>query len=152
MSEARLCANGCGRRVSANKDTCFVCADDVKTVSEAKERPIDATKTHILVRHKTVDQTDLYRIDGLIVASQQKDLVRFGSDISTAQNRLFFNAETARAWLRRLADVDLHAAADGVPLHTIVDTYPAIDQKATFDEHDLEKEAGLVLPAARRIN
>jgi hypothetical protein len=59
---------------------------------------------------------DLYRADGLLVAARQDDVVRFGDDISTAQNRLFIDEETASRFLRRLADVDLICAAEHMPL------------------------------------
>lgn len=66
---------------------------------------------------------DLYRADGLLVAARQDDVVRFGDDISTAQNRLFFDEETAARFLRRLADVDLVCMAQSEPMHKLIYIY-----------------------------
>lgn len=154
MTELKLethpCAGGCGQRVSGNKHRCMKCieAEARATVKAKEDEPLEGT-THIITVHRTEDQEDLYRADGMLVASRQKDIVRFGSDISTAQNRLFLNPELAAAWLRKLAEVDVEASARGKALHQVVDGYASISHQVSFEERNLE--AVLVMPAARKI-
>lgn len=109
------------------------------------------TTTHVLVKHRSVDQEDLYRADGMLVASRQQDIVRFGSDISTAQNRPFLNAELASKFVRRMADVDLIAQKEGKPLHAVIDGYPSFPVNSVIEDRDLEAIKNLILPAAIRF-
>lgn len=104
------------------------CATARESIKQAE--PGDPAVTHILMKFDSKPQEDLYRADGMLVASRQSDMVRFGHDIATAQSRLFLNERTASAFLRLLADVDLIAAADGVNLHERVNGYATAEQLA----------------------
>ncbi len=77
--------------------------------------------THIIVKLESKGQEDLYRADGMLVASRQGDMVRFGHDIATAQSRLFLNKELAAAWLRKVAMIDIYAEDAGLPLHSVIE-------------------------------
>lgn len=134
-----VCLAGCGRAVSANKRYCMSCIEDIAlaTVAAKEEEPLNET-THILTTYDSKDQADLYRADGMLVASRQGDLVRFGHDIATAQSRLFLNVDFAKAWLRKLAEVDLKAQADEVPLHECVYAYGSIHRTAAIEERNAE--------------
>lgn len=72
--------------------------------------------------------SDLYRVDGLLIASRQDDIVRYGDDISTARNHLFLNDDCALIFLRRLADVDLVCQRDCVFLHERIYIYANEDK------------------------
>lgn len=145
------CEKGCGRIVSANKSLCLACDRDQTAFDERKnEQPMEDV-THIIVRHKSVDQEDLYRADGMLVASRQKDIVRFGSDISTAQDRPFLSPELGSQFMKRLADVDLVAAAEGKPIHAVIDRYPSAPAIANVEYRDLEAKVGIIIPRAIRL-
>lgn len=105
--------------------------------------------THVLLVHHTMDSEDLYRADGMLVASRQKDLVRFGHDISTAQNRPLLNADLAKAWLRKLAEVDVVAARESLPIYQVVDRYPSINEDVVIEERDIETR--VIQPSPRRV-
>lgn len=153
------CENGCGRRVSANKRFCMTCIERMAHLQAVirdlkNEEPMENC-THILIRHKNVngvDTEDLYRANGMLCASRQKDIVRFGTDISTAQNRPFLNTELASAFMRVMAEVDLKAQEQMLPLHEVIDTYVTLEgePKAIIEERDAER-AGIIMPVARRI-
>ena len=98
--------------------------------------------THIIVKLDSKGQEDLYRADGMLVASRQGDMVRFGHDIATAQSRLFLNKELAAAWLRKVAEIDLMAEDKELPLHAVIECESPF--AATFEERD--GESLLTLP------
>jgi hypothetical protein len=115
-----------------------------RSAVEAKEEePLEQT-THILTKYDSKDQEDLYRADGMMVASRQGDIVRFGHDIATAQSRLFLNVEFSRGWLRKLAQVDAYASRAGVALHEAVYNYAQIEETVSIEERNAE--ALLTLP------
>lgn len=126
----------CKRSVSANKRYCLPCIEEMASdaVNAREEKPMD-TATHIISKYNgtrpdvraTYKAEDLYRADGLLIASRQDDVVRYGTDISTARNHLFLNEETASAFLHRLADVDLLCQRDGVELRERIALY--VDQE-----------------------
>ncbi len=126
------CQNGCGRVVSANKLYCMECIEIMANdVVQSKDEPMDPRTTHIIERYSssrpdtraTYKAEDLYRVDGLLIASRQDDVVRYGDDISTARNHLFMNEETASKFLHRLADVDMICQRDGVHLRERIYQY-----------------------------
>jgi hypothetical protein len=142
------CENGCGRRVSANKRYCTRCIEEmaVDAVNAREEKPMDKA-THIISKYNgtrpdnraTYKAEDLYRADGLLIASRQDDVVRYGTDISTARNHLFLNEECASKFLHRLADVDMLCQRDAVELRERIDMYPSLDQcprVAVIEERD----------------
>jgi hypothetical protein len=133
------CAAGCGRRVSGNKLRCLRCIEKMAqaTVEAKEEEPLENT-THIIMYFDSKDQEDLYRADGMIVASRQGDIVRFGHDIATAESRLFLNKELAKAWLRKLAEVDRIAAQEGLKLHELVNNYASIEAPVSIEERNAE--------------
>jgi len=132
------CAGGCGKVISANKDRCQECIQFAAAAAQAKSEHPAAQSTHILTRYDSKDQEDLYRADGMLVASRQSDMVRFGHDIATAQSRLFLNVECAKAWLRKLAEVDLVASGAGVALHEVVYGYATMTMTAAIEERNAE--------------
>lgn len=142
------CQNGCGRLVSANKHFCMTCVKELarKNVEAREDYPMDDT-THILVKregvrpdnHQNYKAEDLHRADGLLVASRQDDIVRYGQDISTARNHLFLNEDMARAFLRRLADVDMVCMAQGKQMFECIDNYMNIPTGVAVIE---EREGG----------
>lgn len=143
------CQGGCGRQVSASRTHCLACVEhEARVEVTRKEEPLKET-THVLLVHHTMDSEDLYRADGLLVASRQKDLVRFGSDISTAQNRPLLNSDLAKAWLRKLAEVDVVAARESLPIHQVVDRYPSINEEVVIEERDIETR--VIQPSPRRV-
>jgi hypothetical protein len=120
----------------------MACIDEMghAAIQAKEDHPMDET-THILIGLPSKQQEDLYRADGMLVASRQSDIVRFGHDISTAQSRLFLNADHAKAFLRRLAVVDLYAEAHRTPLSEQVYGYNAeatLKHKAVIEERDGE--------------
>jgi len=108
-----------------------------RIVDAREEEPLERS-THILTFYDSKDQEDLYRADGMLVASRQADVVRFGHDIATAQSRLFLNVEMAKAWLRKLAEVDSSASAAGVPLHEMVYNYAQLSAQISIEERNAE--------------
>lgn len=69
--------------------------------------------THIIMITASQDREDLYRADGMLLASRQGDMVRFGNEPKEAGNRLFLNSDFAKAWLRKVPAMDLHTRKDG---------------------------------------
>lgn len=113
-SDNHRCVNGCGRIVSGNKLRCADCIVESAhaLVNARNEEPLKET-THIIMQTKSQDREDLYRADGMLLASRQGDLVRFGNEPKEAGNRLFLNAEFAAAWLRKVPMMDLATRKDG---------------------------------------
>lgn len=142
MSESRsirLCEGGCGRLVSGNKHRCMHCIEEMALAAvEAKEEEPLAETTHIITTYDSKDQEDLYRADGMLVASRQGDVVRFGNDIATAQSRLFLNVEASKAWLRKLAQVDVRAAAQGAAMGELAYNYANIAEPVSIEERNAE--------------
>lgn len=139
MLVTHLCPGGCGRLVSGNKHRCMDCVKEMAHAAvEAKEEdPLEQT-THIITTYDSKDQADLYRADGMLVASRQSDVVRFGYDIATAQSRLFLNVELAKAWLRKLAELDVYASASGVPLAEVVYRYAQVVENVSIEVRNAE--------------
>ncbi len=136
----------CERPISANKRWCMDCVKEMAQagVEAREEEPMEET-THIIVKLESKGQEDLYRADGMLVASRQGDMVRFGHDIATAQSRLFLNKEMAAAWLRVVAQIDMYASDGGVALHVVIERgAPASGYIAVFEERD--GESLLTLP------
>lgn len=136
----------CTKPISSNKRWCLDCIKEMAQagVEAREEEPMDET-THIIVKLDSKGQEDLYRADGMLVASRQGDMVRFGHDIATAQSRLFLNKELAAAWLRKVATIDILAAESGVALHAIIECgLPEGHFSAVFEERD--GESLLTLP------
>jgi hypothetical protein len=136
---------GCGRLVSREGETCLKCTRNVTALEVAKQDAPAAHATHILMIHASRKQEDLYRADGMLVASRQDDLVRFGHDIATAQSRLFLNSELAAAWIRRMADIDIEAEAIGEPVFKLVYGYERIPERALIETRDIEKQVDLLI-------
>lgn len=141
---------GCNRAISINKEECASCIGRKAKEFEAKAQNPAPGSTHIVVVHESQDQEDLYRADGMLVASRQKDVVRFGHDIGTAQTRLFFNASLAMEWLRKLAQVDIYAHEKGVALHEVIWQYGQITRPVDIESRFLEKS--LIIPATMKLN
>jgi hypothetical protein len=141
---------GCNAVISINKDACQNCASTQAGLMQAKKGAPLAGSTHILISHESQDQEDLYRADGMLVASRQKDLVRFGHDIGTAQTRLFLNPELAKAWLKKLAEVDVRAHREGVELYKIIWQYGEASEEVHIEVRLLEKQ--LIIPATMKLN
>jgi hypothetical protein len=108
------CAGLCGRVVSGNKLRCADCIVESAhaLVNARNEEPLEQT-THIIMRTQSQDREDLYRADGMLLASRQGDLVRFGNEPKEAGNRLFLNPEFAALWLRKVPSMDLATRKDG---------------------------------------
>ena len=146
-SNTHLCEKGCGRPVSGNKKWCMECIEEAAHAGiQAREEEVQAGSTHVIMQIPSQHQEDLYRADGMLVASRQGDIVRFGHDISTAQNRPFLNEDLAAIWLRKLADVDLVAQAQGVHLHEVANTYASMEHKAFIEERNAERRIVLAAP------
>lgn len=113
-SDNHPCVNGCGRIVSGNKLRCADCiVESARALVDARnEEPLEET-THIIMQTLSQDREDLYRADGMLLASRQGDLVRFGNEPKEAGNRLFLNKEFAAAWLRKVPAMDLATRKDG---------------------------------------
>jgi hypothetical protein len=162
MSGSKDCERCNQRRVSSGKRWCLSCceamAGEERLHQGLKENPPMENCTHILVFHKEgdVDIEDLYRANGMLCASRQKDIVRFGTDISTAQNRPFLNAEMASKFVRVMAEVDLLAQEQMLPLHKVIDSYVTLEgePKAVIDERRAEDvhAGGLIMPVPRRLH
>lgn len=129
----------CDKQVSANKRWCKACCEEmgVAVVTQRNEEPMEGI-THILMTFDSKPQEDLYRADGMLVASRQADVVRFGHDIATAQSRLFLNEDQAKAWLRRLADVDILAQDLGQPMTDLAWSYQTAPAAATIEARNAE--------------
>jgi hypothetical protein len=122
----------CGGLVSENKRYCFNCVRQmaIDAVNAREERPMDGA-THIICFYQgtrpdqraTYKAEDLYRRDGLFIASRQGDLVRYGDDISTARNHVFRTEEDASRFLARVADIDLICQRDCVFIHERIYIY-----------------------------
>ncbi len=102
----------CGKTISGSKDYCARCAANEVLGSQ----PLGDGVTHILVDLASKKQEDLYRADGMLVASRQGDQIHFTEDIATAQHRLFLSDKLASLFLRRVADIDLWAHANCQPV------------------------------------
>lgn len=155
MTPTYKCAGGCGRTVSHKDATCLECKMNQEKLDSVCSQPVDPGATHIIVTHKEgdVDVEDLYRANGMLCASRQKDVVRFGTDISTAQNRPFLNATLASAFLVVMAEVDLKAQEQMLPIHQVIDQYVQLQKepKAMIERRDIAQEhSGLVLPSVMR--
>lgn len=95
---------------------------------DAREEEILAGVTHIIESRDysregeaaTARARDLYRADGMLIGSQQGDIVRYGDDIGTAKNHMFRTDADAQAWLRRLADIDCYAQDIEKPMHECI--------------------------------
>lgn len=113
-SDNHRCVNGCGRIVSGNKLRCADCIVESAhaLVNARNEEPLEET-THIIMRTLSQDREDLYRADGMLLASRQGDMVRFGNEPKEAGNRLFLNPEFAALWLRKVPAMDLATRKDG---------------------------------------
>lgn len=137
--DAMKCSKKCGRNVSANKVYCMRCVEEMAqaTVEAREEEPMDGI-THIITKFASKNQEDLYRADGMLVASRQGDVVRFGHDIATAQSRLFLNADFAAQWLRKLATFDRACEAKGRPLWELIHSMPKGLAPAAIEERDSE--------------
>jgi hypothetical protein len=114
QSNNHRCVNGCGRTVSGNKLRCADCIIESAhaLVNARNEEPLDGI-THIIMITASQDREDLYRADGMLLASRQGDLVRFGNEPKEAGNRLFLNSDFAKAWLRKVPMMDLATRKDG---------------------------------------
>jgi hypothetical protein len=108
------CANLCGRVVSGNKLRCADCIVESAhaLVNARNEEPLEET-THIIMKTESQDREDLYRADGMLLASRQGDMVRFGTEPKEAGNRLFLTPAFAAVWLRKVPAMDLHTRKDG---------------------------------------
>lgn len=108
------CINLCGRVVSGNKLRCADCIVESAhaLVNARNEEPLDET-THIIMKTQSQDREDLYRADGMLLASRQGDMVRFGNEPKEAGNRLFLNSDFAALWLRKVPAMDLATRKDG---------------------------------------
>ncbi len=113
-SDNHRCVNGCGRIVSGNKLRCADCIVESAhaLVNARNEEPLDHF-THIIIQTLSQDREDLYRADGMLLASRQGDMVRFGNEPKEAGNRLFLNKDFAAAWLRKVPAMDLATRKDG---------------------------------------
>jgi hypothetical protein len=113
-SDNHRCVNGCGRMVSGNKLRCANCIVESAhaLVNARNEEPLD-NFTHIIIQTLSQDREDLYRADGMLLASRQGDMVRFGNEPKEAGNRLFLNKDFAAAWLRKIPMMDLATRKDG---------------------------------------
>jgi hypothetical protein len=114
FSSNHHCINLCGRVVSGNKLRCADCIVESAhaLVNARNEEPLNET-THIIIQTLSQDREDLYRADGMLLASRQGDMVRFGNEPKEAGNRLFLNSEYSAAWLRKVPAMDLHTRKDG---------------------------------------
>ncbi len=131
----KLCEKCNDRPISENKSWCLQCIEEAAANNvSVRDEPAAEGATHILVSRNGVmtddkgrsagfKAHDLYRADGLLIASRQDDIVRYGDDISTARNHIFLNDASALAFLKRLADVDLVCQREGVFIHTRVYIY-----------------------------
>lgn len=104
----------CNHQVSDNKERCADCLVEAAhaLVNARNEEPMDDV-THIIMTTASQDREDLYRADGMLLASRQGDLVRFGNEPKEAGNRLFLNTDYAKAWLRKVPMMDLATRKDG---------------------------------------
>jgi hypothetical protein len=84
------------------------------------------------------DREDLYRADGMLLASRQGDLVRFGNEPKEAGNRLFLNSDFAKAWLRKVPMMDLHTRKDGRLNVTDAIERESADIPVVIEERDAE--------------
>ncbi len=147
----------CGKPVSENKGLCLPCIEETAAniVTAKNEEPME-NATHVMINFPAMKEfgdkphRDLYRADGLLVASCHDDRVLFGHDISTAQSRLFLTPEMAVAFLRRMADVDLVCEQDGVALADRVNNYALIPKAAVIEERDTEPSL-IVAPGNRSL-
>ena len=139
------CHAGCGKTVSREGETCLDCTKNIMAMDQAKQEPVQGPCTHILMIHASRKQEDLYRADGMLVASRQEDVVRFGHDIATAQSRLFLNVESAQAFIRKMADLDIEAEGMGEPVFRLVYGYSKVPARATIEERDIEKRVDLLI-------
>lgn len=108
------CINLCGRVVSGNKLRCADCIVESAhaLVNARNEEPLKDT-THIIMQKLSQEREDLYRADGMLLASRHGDMVRFGNEPKEAGNRMFLNPEFAAAWLRKVPMMDLATRKDG---------------------------------------
>lgn len=113
-SGAHDCLGGCGRRVSGNKFRCMSCIEEAAaaTVTAKKDEPLEKT-THIIMQFASQNREDLYRADGMLLASRQGEMVRFGMEPKEAGNRFFLSSDFAGAWLRKLAGLEMFTRKDG---------------------------------------
>ncbi len=143
--------------ISGNKEYCDDCvkslnaeadlADSFNEVSGVAPRE---GATHILMCMPSRDQEFLYRADGMLCSTRHKDKVLFGDDIATMQSRLFMNIDSAKAWIRRIADVDLYAENRGERLGFHLEDYRKIPVAAVIEERDGESMVVLAHDGAER--
>ncbi len=135
----------CGKPVSGNKRWCMNCIEQTAAaiVNAKTEEPMD-NATHVIINWPPAKEFgdkphwDLYRADGMLVASTHADRVIFGHDINTCQTRLFLTVELAHAFLKRMADIDIICGRDGVGLADRIHAYPSIPVAAVIDERDTD--------------
>jgi len=112
------------------------------TVEAKEEDPMGEKTTHIIMRFVSQNRDDLYRAaDGMLVASRQNEIVRFGVDPRCAESRFFMNAPKAAEWIRSLAGVDLAACAGGLTVQEQLLTHDPRDlpdHKPFIEERDAE--------------
>lgn len=155
----------CRKTISGNKRWCMTCVEKMAATSVAvedlkKEEPLSDT-THILIKRDYSDERtretnkaeDLYRADGLLIASRQADVVRYGDDISTARNHIFLNEDLAAAFLRRLADVDLVCQKDCVFIHDRIYIYANVERCPLASHVEVRDGESLTIegPQGRKI-
>ena len=153
-SDNHPCVNGCGRIVSGNKLRCADCIVEAAhaLVNARNEEPLTEV-THIIMQTLSQDREDLYRADGMLLASRQGDLVRFGNEPKEAGNRLFLNKEFAAAWLRKVPKMDLATRKDGRLNVTDAIERDSADIVVVIEERDAEhiivQPAGLATSVLR---
>jgi len=148
----------CRKPISVNKDFCADCMTAELKSTEARKGAPELGSTHVMIVHDSQDQRDLYRANGMLVASQQNDMVRFGQDVGTAQTRCFLNRDCAVAFLVTLAKLDLYAQLRAVDVREVAYEYPIIDEApetprigaVVIEERQLER--ALLIPAAVKLN
>jgi hypothetical protein len=114
LSTTHPCAGNCGKRVSGNKERCGDCIiEAAQAVVNVRNEELADGATHLLMITASQDREDLYRADGMLLASRQGDLVRFGNEPKEAGNRLFLNSDFAKKWIRKIPGMDLATRKDG---------------------------------------
>ena len=138
----------CGARISFGHTMCLACSQ-MKQVQEQKQREHDEMRkavteesialgtTHIIMAFRSQSREDLYRADGMLLASRQGEVVRFGMEPKEAGTRLFLNADFASAWLHKLAGMEMLTRKGTLSLSDAVEK--EIQAEVFIEYRDAEK-------------
>jgi hypothetical protein len=97
---------------------------------QARENEIPAGTTHIVWIYTGDKAAMLFRAsDGMMLGMKKQETVVFGENKNRGQSRVFIDQKAAEAWLKKLAQYDMRAQANGSTIEDeitkpLTETYP----------------------------